>query len=70
MIYKNWKCLVLFIFVVGMLVYVVFVVMVMLNIDCLFKWFELLIYIFFGIVWVILFCWVFLGIGKDDFDVL
>lgn len=68
MTYKTRKRLALFILVVGMPAYVAFAVTVMSNIDRLPKWLELPVYITLGVVWILPFRWVFLGIGQDDPD--
>ena len=68
MTYKTRKRLALFILVVGMPAYVAFAVTVMSNIDRLPKWLELPVYIALGVVWILPFRWVFLGIGQEDPD--
>ena len=68
MTYKTRKRLALFILVVGMPAYVAFAVTVMSNIDRLPKWLELPVYITLGVVWILPFRWVFLGIGQEDPD--
>ena len=62
---RRWS---LFILVIGMPAYVAFVWWIMSLTERLPFFIELVVYIFLGVVWILPFKFVFLGVGKADPD--
>ena len=62
---RRWS---LFILLVGMPVYVVVVLNLMVSIERLPFLLELLAYVALGVIWILPFKFVFLGVGQADPD--
>ena len=66
--YKTRRLLSLLILLVGLPIYAVLVVTIMSYFSSLPAFIELLIYVFFGVVWVFPLRSIFKGIGQKDPD--